>query len=44
MGPRTNLIAEYFGSFGIKTVTADFSNLDEVRAKRIRSQAQSPDR
>ena len=32
-GATTNLLLNIFGSFGIKTVTADFSNLDEVRAK-----------
>jgi cystathionine beta-lyase/cystathionine gamma-synthase len=32
-GATTNLLLTVFGSFGIKTVTADFSNLDEVRAK-----------
>ena len=31
-GATTNLLLTIFGSFGIKTVTADFSNLDEVRA------------
>jgi cystathionine beta-lyase/cystathionine gamma-synthase len=32
-GATTNLLLTIFGAFGIKTVTADFSNLDEVRAK-----------
>ena len=32
-GATTSLLQTIFGSFGIKTVTADFSNLDEVRAK-----------
>jgi cystathionine beta-lyase/cystathionine gamma-synthase len=32
-GATTNLLLNIFGSFGIKTITADFSNLDEVRAK-----------
>jgi len=32
-GATTNLLLTVFGSFGIKTVTADFSDLDEVRAK-----------
>ena len=32
-GATTNLLLTIFGSFGIKTVTADFSDLDEVRAK-----------
>jgi len=32
-GATTNLLLNIFGAFGIKTVTADFSNLDEVRAK-----------
>src|SRR6185369_13577001 len=32
-GATTNLLLNIFGSFGIKTVTADFSKLDEVRAK-----------
>jgi cystathionine beta-lyase/cystathionine gamma-synthase len=31
-GATTNLLLTVFGSFGIKTVTADFSDLDEVRA------------
>ena len=30
-GATTNLLLNIFGSFGIKTVTADFSDLDEVR-------------
>jgi cystathionine gamma-synthase/methionine-gamma-lyase len=32
-GATTNLLLNIFGSFGIKTATVDFSNLDEVRAK-----------
>src|SRR5581483_2840683 len=32
-GATTNLLLNIFGSFGVKTVFADFSNLDEVRAK-----------
>ena len=32
-GATTNLLLNIFGSFGIKTVTADFSDLDSVRAK-----------
>ena len=32
-GATTNLLQTIFGSFGIKTVTADFSDLDAVRAK-----------
>ena len=32
-GATTNLLTEIFGAFGVKTITADFSNLDEVRAK-----------
>ena len=32
-GATTNLLFTVFGSFGVKTVTADFSDLDEVRAK-----------
>jgi cystathionine beta-lyase/cystathionine gamma-synthase len=32
-GATTNLLLNVFGSFGIKTVTADFSDLDEVGAK-----------
>jgi len=32
-GATTNLLLNIFGSFGIKTITADFSNLDEVRTK-----------
>lgn len=31
-GATTNLLLTIFGSFGIKTVTADFSNIDELRA------------
>jgi cystathionine gamma-synthase/methionine-gamma-lyase len=36
-GATTNLLLNIFGSFGIKTVFADFSNLDEVRAKTLES-------
>jgi cystathionine beta-lyase/cystathionine gamma-synthase len=32
-GATTNLLQTVFGSFGIKTVTADFSDLDGLRAK-----------
>src|SRR5437763_7837123 len=32
-GATTNLLLNIFGSFGIKTITADFSNLDEGRTK-----------
>src|SRR6266513_985747 len=32
-GATTNLLQTIFGSFGIKTVTVDFANLDEVRSK-----------
>jgi cystathionine gamma-synthase/methionine-gamma-lyase len=32
-GATTNLLLNIFSPFGIKTVTADYSNLDEVRAK-----------
>ena len=32
-GATTNLLLNIFGSFGIRTVAADFSNLDEVGAK-----------
>lgn len=32
-GATTNLLLNIFSPFGVKTVTADFSNLDEVRAK-----------
>lgn len=32
-GATTNLLLTVFGSFGIKTVMADFSDLDKVRAK-----------
>jgi cystathionine beta-lyase/cystathionine gamma-synthase len=32
-GATTNLLQKVFGSFGVKTVTADFSDLDDVRAK-----------
>jgi cystathionine beta-lyase/cystathionine gamma-synthase len=34
-GATTNLLLNIFGSFGIKTIIADFSNLDEVRAKTL---------
>ena len=36
-GATTNLLLNIFGSFGIKTVFADFSNLDEVRAATLES-------
>ena len=32
-GATTNLLQTIFGSFGIKTITADFNDLDTVRAK-----------
>jgi cystathionine beta-lyase/cystathionine gamma-synthase len=32
-GATTSLLQNIFGSFGVKTVTADFSKLEEVRAK-----------
>lgn len=32
-GATTNLLLNIFGAFGVKSVFADFSNLDEVRAK-----------
>src|SRR5437763_3670737 len=32
-GATTNLLQTIFGSFGIKTVTVDFANLDELRSK-----------
>lgn len=32
-GATTNLLLTVFGSFGIKTITADFSDLDALRAK-----------
>ncbi|PYS20506.1 MAG: hypothetical protein DMF72_20990 [Acidobacteria bacterium] len=32
-GATTNLLLNIFGAFGIKTVFADFSNLDDVRGK-----------
>ena len=32
-GATTNLLLNIFGAFGIKTVFADFSNLDDVRSK-----------
>lgn len=32
-GATTNLLLNIFGPFGIKTVTADFSNLEEVRTR-----------
>lgn len=34
-GATTNLLVNVFGSFGIKTITADFCNLDEVRSKAL---------
>src|SRR5215467_6462260 len=36
-GATTNLLLNIFGSFGIKTVFADFSNLEEVSAKTVQS-------
>jgi cystathionine gamma-synthase/methionine-gamma-lyase len=36
-GATTNLLLNIFGFFGIQTVFADFSNLDEVRAKTLES-------
>ncbi|MEK6333327.1 MAG: PLP-dependent aspartate aminotransferase family protein [Acidobacteriota bacterium] len=36
-GATTNLLQTVFGSFGIKTVTTDFNDLDEVRAKATES-------
>src|SRR5258705_6374468 len=32
-GATTNLLQNVFGSFGIKTITADFGDLDGLRAK-----------
>jgi cystathionine beta-lyase/cystathionine gamma-synthase len=32
-GATTNLLLNIFGAFGVKSVFADFSNVDEVRAK-----------
>src|SRR5216684_8917672 len=29
-GATTNLLVNIFGSFGVRTITADFSNLDEL--------------
>jgi cystathionine beta-lyase/cystathionine gamma-synthase len=34
-GATTNLLLNIFSAFGVKTVTADFSNVDEVRAKAV---------
>src|SRR6267143_1275041 len=34
-GATTNLLQNVFGSFGIKTVTADFSDLDALREKAL---------
>jgi cystathionine gamma-synthase/methionine-gamma-lyase len=34
-GATTNLLQTVFGSFGIKTITADFADLDQVRAKAV---------
>src|SRR2546429_2589153 len=34
-GATTNLLQTIFGPFGIKTVTVDFANLDEVRSKAL---------
>jgi cystathionine gamma-synthase/methionine-gamma-lyase len=36
-GATTNLLLNIFGSFGIKTLFADFSNLEEVRGKTLES-------
>jgi cystathionine beta-lyase/cystathionine gamma-synthase len=36
-GATTNLLLTIFGAFGIKTVTVDFGDLDEVRAKASES-------
>jgi cystathionine beta-lyase/cystathionine gamma-synthase len=36
-GATTNLLLNIFGSFGVKTVFADFSNLEEVRARTVES-------
>src|SRR5438874_2667887 len=32
-GATTNLLSEIFGSFGVKTITADFSDLDEIQTQ-----------
>src|SRR5438105_4363813 len=32
-GATTNLLLNIFGAFGVKTIFADFSNLDEVQAR-----------
>src|ERR1041384_3464411 len=32
-GATTNLLMTIFGTFGVKTITADFSDLDQVRRK-----------
>src|ERR1051325_925064 len=34
-GATTSLLLTIFGSFGIKTVFADFNNLDELRSKTL---------
>ena len=34
-GATTSLLLNIFGAFGVKTVTADFSNLEEVRTKAL---------
>jgi cystathionine gamma-synthase/methionine-gamma-lyase len=34
-GPTTSLLQTIFGSFGIKTITADFNDLENLRAKAI---------
>jgi len=36
-GATTNLLLNIFGPFGVKTVFADFSNLEEVRARTVES-------
>src|SRR6185369_14601787 len=32
-GATTSLLQTIFGSFGVKTITADFSDLEQVRSK-----------
>ena len=34
-GATTNLLVNIFGSFGVRTITADFSNLDELSTKAL---------
>jgi cystathionine gamma-synthase/methionine-gamma-lyase len=36
-GATTNLLLNIFGAFGVKSIFADFSNLEEVRAKTAES-------